>query len=651
MDKLERMRALIDEINIHNKNYYVYDNPTISDAEYDKLYYTLVDLEKETGIILPHSPTQRVGDSVLEGFKKHKHEVPLYSLNKVRDYDDLAKWMEDMKALCGGTDFSMEYKFDGLQIVIEYENGIFKRATTRGNGQVGEDVSAQVKTIRSVPLSIDYKGKLTVQGEGMMLRSSLEKYNKTATEKLKNERNAAAGAIRNLDPKQTAKRTLDYFCYTVVKCEGKTFTTQAEQHQFLVDNGFKTGDYFKIVSSVSEAIKEIEKTDKVKGKIDILIDGMVFKINKVAPREEIGYTNKFPKWAIAYKFEAQEVRTLLEDVIWQVGRSGRVTPIASLSPVELAGATVSRATLNNIEDINRKGVYKNSYVFVRRSNEVIPEVMGLAEKLPNSEKIEVPKLCPSCSRPLAMKGPLLYCVNHDGCPAQVVDRLTHFASRNAMNIEGFSEKTASLLYDKLGLRTLADLYDITKDQLLTLDGFKDKKADNIISSIEKSKHVSLDRFLFSLGIMEVGSKTAKDLAKNFKSLENIKNASIEQLCAVEDIGGVIAENIVQFFKDEDNLREIELLIEKGVNVGQEKEVQITESYLTGKKVVLTGSLTSFTRAEAEAIIESHGGKCASSVSKNTDLVIVGEDAGSKYDKAVALGVKVINEDEFKKFLS
>lgn len=650
MDKLQEMKELIEEISVHNRNYYVLDKPTISDAEYDKLYYRLVDLEQETGVILPTSPTQRVGDSVLEGFKKKTHEVRLYSLNKVRDEEDLRAWLEEMQTLSGGTDFALEYKFDGLQMVLEYNHGEFVSATTRGNGIIGEDVTIQVKTIKSVPLTIGFKGRLIVQGECMMLNSNLEKYNSTAQEKLKNARNAAAGAVRNLDPRETAKRNLDYFCYSILSCEGEEFKTQAQMHDFLKQNGFQTGEYFKIVKDANEAIKEIDAVDKRKTHLDVLIDGMVIKVNKVSPREKIGFTNKFPKWAIAYKFEAQEVTTEILDVIWQVGRSGRVTPIALLEPVELAGATVSRATLNNIEDIRRKDVYKNSRVFIRRSNEVIPEVMGLAEKLANSTSIDEPETCPSCGHKLVKIGPLIYCKNHSGCKEQVVDRLSHFASRNALNIEGLSEKTAGLFYDELGVRNLSDVYDIKKENLLKLDKFKDKKAQNIINSIQNSKKVDLNKFLFALGISEVGDKTAKDLAKHFKSFEAVKNASVEMLSSIRDVGEVIALKIREFFDDKSNLEEIDRLIKHGVQIIEPKQEQINkDSPFFGKTVVLTGTL-SIPRADMEMIIEKLGGKTASSVSKNTDFVLAGENAGSKLDKARMLGVKVVTEQEFNQMI-
>ena len=647
-EKIKKMEELIREIEKHNYNYYVLDNPTISDSEYDKLYYSLVDLEKETGIILPYSPTQRVGDTVLEGFTKKRHEVPLYSLNKVRDFSDLEEWCNDMRKVDKTTDFAVEYKFDGLNLVIEYENGLFKSATTRGNGSIGEDVSLQVKTIKTVPLQIKFKGRLIVQGEGMMTNKSFAEYNKTATEKLKNPRNAVAGAIRNLDVKETAKRNLDFFCYSILLCEGEKFTTQKQMHEFLVENGFQTGNYFKICTDVKEIIHCINEIDLVKSKLDVMIDGMVIKVNNVAPREDIGFTAKFPKWAIAYKFEAQEATTLLKNVVWQVGRSGRVTPIAELEPVELAGATIRRATLNNIDDIRRKDVYINARVFVRRSNEVIPEIMGLAEKNENSVEIVEPDLCPCCKSKLVKRGPLLYCENHLGCRDQVVDRLSHFTSREAFNIEGLSEKTIEALYDNLGVRKESDLFKLKLEDLLKLENFQEKKSKNIINSLQNSKNVEFYRFLLALGIAEVGVKTAKDIAKHFKTLENLKNASKEEILKIDDIGEIIADNIYNFFKERYNIDEIDSLFGCGVKI-KEVELLQTNPNITDKTFVLTGTLTK-PRGEVETLIESLGGKTSSSVSKNTDYVLAGESAGSKLDKARALGVRIINEEEFNDLL-
>ena len=644
MDKLERMKNLVEEILIHNRNYYELDNPTISDKEYDKLYDELVDLEKELGVVLPNSPTQRVGGDTLEKFEKKRHEVRLYSMGKVRSFEELHDFFEDMKKFVKKPTFSVEYKFDGLTIVTEYQNGKFIGATTRGNGEVGEVVTEQVKTIKSVPLEIPFKGHLLLQGEGMMTNSSFRKYNKTAEEPLKNPRNGVAGAIRNLDPKETAKRHLDYFCYGVLLAEGKKFSTQQEMHEFLEENGFQTGNFFEICDNEEDIFELIEEIDKKKDSLDIMIDGAVVKLNEVGPREEIGYTNKFPKWARAYKFEAEETSTILKDVIWQVGRSGRVNPTAILEPVELAGATISRATLNNIEDIRKKKVSINSRVFIRRSNEVIPEVLGLAEKSENAKEIVEPKICPCCGSVLLKKGPLVFCKNHDNCKEQIIARLTHFVSRGAFDVEGLSEKTLRQFYDDLGVRHYSDLYNISKEKLVSLEKFKDKKAENVLKALEKSKNIEFSRFLFGLGITEVGTKTAKDLARHFKTFEEIKNAKFEEILEIEDIGEIIAQNIVDFFEDEDNLSEIQRLFDVGVSPVSQTENK--SDVLAGLTFVLTGTLPNYARPEMTKLIEENGGKTSSSVSKNTSYVLAGEEAGSKLDKAKTLGVPILSESEF-----
>ncbi len=652
MDKFERMKWLVGEINKHNKNYYVYDNPTISDAEYDALYYELVDLEKELNFTLENSPTGRVGDFVLEEFKKHKHEVPLYSLNKVKDYEDLEKWINDMKKATGNSaiDFSIEYKYDGLKVVIEYQNGRYIQATTRGNGQIGEDVTAQVKTIKSVPLTIPFKGKLLVQGECMMTNSSFEEYNKTAEIPLKNPRNGVAGAVRNLDPKETEKRKLDYFCYDILLIDGVEFASQKEMNAFIKEQGFKTDSYFKIINSLEQAKAEIEQVDKIKDSLDTMIDGMVIKVNNIKVRDDIGYTNKFPKWAMAWKFKAVELSTTLLDVVWQVGRTGKITPIAIMEPIELAGATVSRATLNNTQDIERKQISINSRIFVRRSNEVIPEVMGLAEKSENSRNIIAPTNCPSCSSELVRVGPNLFCTNHKGCFEQIIDRLTHFVSRDAFNIEGLSEKTIKVLNDKFNLAYPYELFELKAEQLVGLEGFKDKKINNLIESIEKSKHIDWSNFIFSLGIMNIGKKSAFVLSKKFSSIEDLKNADIYTLTNIEDVGEIVSSSIVEYFKDDDNLMNIQKLFDLGVEINKPTEIT-TNSEFTNKTVVLTGTLENYTRPDLTKLLLSMGANVTSSVSKKTDMVIVGTDAGSKLDKAKQLNIRIIEEAELLELLA
>ena len=644
-EKIEQMKKLIEEIAVHNHNYYDLDKPTISDAEYDKLYYSLVDLEKETGIVLPNSPTLRVGGEILPGFQKRRHPKKLYSLNKIRSQVELEEWIDDMEKVHAGAQFTVEYKFDGLHLVIEYDGGKYLSATTRGNGTVGEDVTAQVQTIRSVPLEIPFKGHLFVEGEGMMTNSALKAFNRHSNEPLKNARNAAAGAIRNLDPRETAKRRLDFFCYGILQAEGKNFENQVQIHEFLQKNGFLTGNYFKLTSNVDEILNEIKYVDKIKDKIDILIDGLVISLNSTAYRDDVGWTAKFPKWAVAYKFEAQEATTTLEDVVWQVGRTGKVTPIAILQPVELAGATVSRATLNNMDDIKRKQVSIGSRIFVRRSNEVIPEVLGLAEEADCAKAIEEPKVCPCCGEELTKKGPLLFCTNREGCFDQIEGRITHFASRDAFNIEGLNDKTVKVLISILGVKKPSDLFSLETEDFLKLSKFKQKKAENLKNSIEKSKIIPLQNFLYALGIGEVGSKTAADIARRFGSLENLKSAKYNDIKAVKDIGPVIAENVFEFFKDQENLEEIGRLQKSGVIIENPKQRNFS-SPIAGKTFVLTGTLEGMSRAEASELIVQNGAEVSGSVSKNTDFVLAGEKPGSKFDKAKALGVKIISKDEF-----
>lgn len=646
MTKEERLRFLTDEVNKHNKNYYVYDNPTISDKEYDDLYYELVDLEKELGYSLPNSPTGRVGDYVLTKFKKRRHEIPLYSLNKVKDFDDLSSWISDMRKVTkkDNLSFSLEYKYDGLKVVIEYQNGKYKSATTRGNGTIGEDVTMQVKTIKSVPLSIPFKGKIIVQGECMMTNSSFEEYNKTAEIPLKNPRNGVAGAVRNLDPKITAERKLDFFCYDILTAENKEFATQQDMHKFILEQGFLTGDYFVVFNSIEQAKDEIERIDKIKSKLDVMIDGMVIKVNEISFREDIGYTNKFPKWAMAYKFKPVELTTTLLDVVWQVGRTGKITPIALLEPIELSGATVSRATLNNAQDIERKQVAINSRIFVRRSNEVIPEVMGIAEHTDNEIQIKTPTECPSCGSKLVQIGANLFCKNHKGCFEQIIDRLTHFVSRDAFNIEGLSEKTLKVLFDNYKIAYPYELFTLNAKMLENLEGFKDKKINNLISSIEKSKQVDWANFIFALGILNVGKKTAYTLSRMFNSLDELKNADQEKLTRIDDVGGIVASSIIEYFSDEDNNYNITKLFELGVNINHQTEIQQNENF-TNKTIVLTGTLQNFTRPELTKILQQYGANVTSSVSKKTDMVIAGADAGSKLDKARALNINVIDETQ------
>ena len=586
MDKINKMKELVEKISKASYEYYVLDNPTISDKEWDALYDQLKALEAETGVVLDNSPTKKVGGDPLGKFEKVTHYRKLMSLDKAQSFGEIEEWNErNQKLIAYKPEYSVEHKFDGLSLALTYRNGKLEIGATRGNGEVGENVTEQVKTIRTIPLTIDYNGLVVVQGEGIMKLSELEKYNKTHDEKLKNARNAAAGAIRNLDPKETKARNLDFFAYNINYIEGKNFASQEEEHQFLIDNGFMVDPLFKIVHSMQEVKGLIDKVAKEKSSYDFLIDGMVIKINNLKIREELGETLKYPRGMIAYKFEALEVSTLLKNVLWQVSRMGRVTPVADLEPVELAGATISRATLNNFDDISRKKLKIGARVFIRRSNEVIPEVLGIAEDLPGSREIEKPTVCPVCGAPLLLDNIDIYCPNHFGCSKQIIERLSHFSSRHAMDIVGFSIKTIEQLYHKFGFNKFSDIYGLTAEQLYSLDAFKDKKVNNVLQSIENSKNPELYRFIFALGIDNIGIKTAKQLASHFKTFEAFRNSTEEELVSLPDISNIIANGICTYIKTEANKIEIENLFSAGVKPQTaNKQVVSASSFSQAKKL-------------------------------------------------------------------
>lgn len=638
MDKLQRIKELIAQLNKYAYQYYVLDEPTVSDKQYDELYNELLALEKENGTVFPDSPTRRIGGEPIKEFKPHTHLKKLYSLDKCNSFDELREWDAKIKKIAPDAVYTLEYKLDGLTLSLTYENGYFKGAATRGNGETGEDVTAQVSTIKSIPLSVPYKATFEAQGEGIMRLSALKKYNETASEPLKNARNGVAGAIRNLDPKVTASRNLDIIFYNVNYIEGKDISSQRESIAFLKDNGFKTEMLF-VSQDIEEIIGRINSVDRKA--LDFLIDGMVIKVDDIRLREKLGYTDKFPRWAMAYKFEAEETTTVLKDVVWNVGRTGKLTPLASLEPVELCGATVSRATLNNYGDIVRKKVKKGSRVFVRRSNDVIPEILGVAEDNGGTE-IQKPEVCPACGAKLVEEGALLFCPNESGCPPQITGRIEHFVSKDCMDIRGISEKSVAQLYEKLDVRSVTDLYYLKADDVARLDGYKDKKTENFISSVEKSKSVPLDRFINALGIENVGKKTARDLALRFKSMNALMDAERETLLEIEDIGEVVADSITSYFGKH------RALIEKFREIGIDPKIeqQTANGAFSGKKFVLTGTLPTYTRSEATKLIENAGGEVASSVSKDTDYVLAGDNAGSKLEKARQKGIKIISEKEF-----
>ena len=647
-----RQRELVDILNKWAYEYYVLDNPTVSDKEYDALYDELRKLEENSGVIYPDSPTRRVGGEPIKGFEKHTHIARLFSLDKCVSGEELTAFITRVEKAATGAgmraSYTVEYKFDGLTVCLTYDKGEFVRATTRGNGIVGEDVTAQVLTIKSFPLKIAYQGTLEVRGEAVIRLSVLDEYNKTASEPLKNARNAAAGAIRNLDPKITKLRRPDIYFYDVNYMSEGEELSQTGAHDFLVKEGFKVFPYFKVCQSGDEVHAAIAEIEKQRREIDVLTDGAVIKVNAPLLREEMGFTDKFPRWAMAYKFEAEEVTTIVKDVVWQVGRTGKLTPLALLEPVELGGATVSRATLNNYGDILRKDVKIGSRVLVRRSNEVIPEILGATEHSEESKEIQKPCLCPACGQTLKEVGAHLFCPNRT-CVPRIVAKLDHYASKNAMDIEGLSESTALMLVEKKGVQNFSDLYKLTKDDLADLDGFKDKKINNLLTAIEKSKTPALDAFFFAIGIDGVGRVAAKDLANRFLGLENLQKATEEELLALENVGEITANAILEYFRDESNVTELALLKEAGVSPVWSTEKK--QGIFLGETVVLTGSLLGYKRSEAQKLIEARGGVCGSSVTNKTTLVLAGEDAGSKLEKAKKLGVKIIDEAEFNRLLA
>lgn len=646
MDNYSRMVELVKTLNEYARLYYEQDAPVVSDAEYDKLYDELKQLEATEGYSLKNSPTHRVGGATNKKFEQSKHLKRLYSLDKCQSKEEFVDWYGKIVKLVGyKPEITCEYKFDGLTLNLLYKNGKLVKTTTRGDGITGEVVTAQVNTIRNLPREISYKGTIEIQGEGILRLSAFNKYNLSAKEPLKNARNGVAGAIRNLDPKVTAERDLSFFAYNIGYSE-LNFSSQTEMHEFLVNEGFEVEGEFEVVNSASNAMDYADRTGEMRPDLDYLIDGVVYKINDVALRDEIGFTEKFPKWAVAYKYKADEMTTKLRDVEWQVSRSAKLNPIAILEPVDICGVTVSRATLNNYDDIMKKKVRIGDRVFVRRSNDVIPEIMGVAVEGENSIRIEKPTVCPACGATVIQNGAFLFCTG-DNCAPQAISKMDHFASKDAMDIDGFSEKTAELLYNERGIKDAVGVMNLTAEDVNGLEGFGDKKTGNLLQAIEKAKKTTLDRFIFAIGIDGIGKKTAKDIVKKFRTLENIMNAQIEDLSVIDGIGDILAKNIFEYFRNSNRVDFVNKLIDSGITFNEE---EVKSGVFSGLKVVLTGSLPTYKRGEATKMIEDNGGEVASSVSKTVNLVLAGEDAGSKLEKAQALGIKIIDENEFREML-
>lgn len=658
-DKI-KIDELIDRINELNYHYYTLDEPIVSDGEYDKLYDELKNLENKTGYINEFSPTQRVGGTILDKFEKHFHISRLYSQDKSQNIEQLKDWIIRTKKLrdqyneisdekLDELEFITEYKFDGLTINLTYEDGLLKTASTRGNGIVGEDVTKQVLTIPTIPTKIQEKSLIEIQGEAVMPLSSLRKYNEENEIPLKNARNAAAGAIRNLDTSQTKKRNLKAYFYQI-STNSLDFKTEEEKLEFLKEQKLPVYPYKKLIKKFDDLVKEIDFIKEERHHIDVLTDGVVIKVNDVKTQEVLGYTNKFPRWSIAYKYEPEEYTTTLLDVSWNVGRTGKVTPSAILEPVDFSGVTVKRATLNNYDDILRKKIKIGSKVFIRRSNDVIPEILGVVdENQENTKEIKKPTKCPYCHSELIEGNVHIYCPNSISCTPQLMARMVHFASRDAMDIEGLSEKTVELFINELNIKEIYDLYDLKYEDLINLDSFKEKKTNNLLSAIENSKDCELNHFIYAIGIPNVGVKTARDLEEKFKTLDKLRDAKEEELIEVEDIGEKTSQDIVEFFHDPNIKESIDKLLEKGINIKKVEEKD-KKSSLNGMKIVITGSVENYKRNDIKKLILAHNGDVTSSVSKNTDLVLCGQKPGSKKEKADQLGIKVLENDELYEFI-
>lgn len=654
---LQRMRGLIDKLNEASRRYYDQNESDISDDEWDAMYAELRNLEEKTGERMVDSPTRRVGGAVMEGFEQHRHIARLWSMDKAQSEEEILAWAqrcEKQTTEAGGlpkNSYCVEYKLDGLTVNLTYDGGRLIQAATRGNGEVGEAILPQAMTIRTIPLTIPFTGRMEVQGEGIMRLSELKKYNETSAEPLKNARNAAAGALRNLDPQVTASRHLDAFFYQIGYIEGRSFETQQDMLDFMKTNGLNISPFVRPAQTIEEALEAVHQIEKERETLDFLIDGATIKITDMRTREVLGTTDKFPRWSIAFKFPAQETVTKLLKITWEVGRTGKLTPLAHLSPVDICGVTVKRATLNNYDDICRKRVRIGSEVWVRRSNDVIPEIMGVVwdgeGEAPETD-IQPPTVCPACGGPLVklrQDGVHLFCLNRTSCRPQAIARMAHFASRQGMDIETFSTRTAGLFYDELGVRSAADLYSLDREKLVALKGFGEKKADKLFAELEKSKDCELDAFLFAIGIPNIGKKTAYDLMAHFGTLEALMGATEQELVDIEEVGEIVASSITEYFADEENRRFVNRLLEAGVHPQMHMQ-EDAGTLFEGLTFVLTGTLPTLSRAQAQEMIRKNGGKATGSVSKKTSIVLAGESAGSKLDKARELGVTIIDEAQF-----
>lgn len=659
--KINELRTLLNQ---YNYEYYVLDNPTVPDAEYDRLYRELVQLEeKHPELISPDSPTQRVGGQVLDMFKKVQHESPMLSLGNAFSPADLRDFDRRVRQAVGDhVSYVCELKIDGLAISLKYENGLFVQGATRGDGETGEDITANLKTIRSIPLKLKEPVTLEVRGEAYMPKSSFEKLNQekeeNGEEPFANPRNAAAGSLRQLDPRIAASRQLDIFLYALANVENIGVESHSESLDWLEQLGFKTNKERKKCAGIEEVISFIDGWVEKRPHLPYEIDGIVVKVDSLAQQEELGTTAKSPRWAIAYKFPAEEVVTTLLDIELNVGRTGVVTPTAVLTPVKVAGTTVQRASLHNEDLIREKDIRIGDQVVIKKAGDIIPEVVNvvLERRTGEEQEFRMPEHCPECESELVrLEGEVaLRCINPK-CPAQIREGLIHFVSRTAMNIDGLGEKVVSQLFAEKLIEDVADLYKLTREQLLALERMGEKSVSNLLAAIEASKSNSLERLIFGIGIRHVGAKAAKTLAMEFEHMDRLAAATREELTAINEIGEKMADSIVTFFEQEEARELIQELKDVGVNMSytgsRPAPVSQSDSYFAGKTIVLTGKLSILTRNEAKEKIEALGGNVTGSVSKKTDLVIAGEDAGSKLKKAEELGITVWNEERLVEELS
>lgn len=658
---LERMNELIDIINEADYNYHTLDNPTISDQEYDKYLRELFEIEAEhPEWIREDSPTQHAGGKIIEGFEQAVHKIPMMSLSNVFNESEIVAFDERIKKEGINPQYMCELKIDGLSVSLLYEKGKLVRAATRGDGTVGEDITHNVKTIKSIPLKLKKEVDVEVRGEIFMNKKTLielnEKRKKNNQPLLQNCRNAAAGSIRQLDSKVAAERKLDNFIYHLPNPLDYDLNTHSEAIEFMKELGFKTNPNNRLVNNINELLEFIEEKGALRPTLPYDIDGIVIKVNDIRQQQKLGYTAKYPKWATAYKFPAEEVVTRLTDIIFTVGRTGQITPNAVLEPVIVAGSTISRATLHNEDFVNEKNLKIGDIVSIRKAGDVIPEVVeAKVERRTGKEKdfIMITE-CPMCQTKLVKKeGQVDYFCTNNKCPARHIEGLIHFASRDAMNIEGLGDRIMEDFYNFKFIGNLADIYSL-KDhakELVRLEGFGDKSVNNLLEAIENSKENSLERLIFGLGIPHVGAKTAKVLAQKFETLDNMIQSTEEELTKIPDIGGIIAKSIVDYFSDDHNRAIVEELKDLGINMTYLGKKVESNDIFANKTFVLTGSLTIFTRDEASEKIELLGGKTSGSVSKKTSVVIVGENPGSKYEKAKELGIEIWTEKEFEEKLN